>query len=74
MNEDVTVEVDEDNDKQKTKKQKDLSNTASALLTLGAASVAVEFLSFVDTILALPLLFAGASTLTEDYLNRKDES
>lgn len=54
-------------------KEEKTAKLASAFLTLGAASVAIEFLSFVDVLVATPLVFLGAKNLAENYLKDRTE-
>ena len=54
-------------------KKKKTADAASAILTLGVVSLGLEFMSLFDIVVTTPLLFAGAKTLTERYLKKRDE-
>jgi len=67
MNLDVTTIVN-------VKKNKvTLLDATSAILTLGVIGLGIEFFSAVDTLLATPVIFFGAKSLTNDYLQKMDK-
>mmetsp|Transcript_15926 Transcript_15926/g.24793 ORF Transcript_15926/g.24793 Transcript_15926/m.24793 type:complete len:471 (-) Transcript_15926:54-1466(-) len=66
---DVAEEEEQDGDLEITK-----SETASAILTVGALGLASTFVSLTETIMLIPAVFIGAKALTDDYLSRKDDA
>lgn len=48
------------------------SETTSAILTMGALTLASSFVSIAETALLIPAVFIGAKALTDDYLARKE--
>ena len=64
---DVAEEKEQDDNLEITK-----SETASAILTVGALGLASTFVSLSETIMLIPAVFIGAKALTDDYLSRKD--
>lgn len=55
-------------------KKKKTADAASAILTLGAVGIGLEFMSIVDIVLTTPLVFAGAKALTDKYMRKRNNN